>query len=36
VTYNNSSSWIRFAVTASGRWFQTAIPPGAMTTFEWK
>ncbi len=36
VTYNNSGSWIRFAVTASGRWFQTAIPPGAMTTFEWK
>src|SRR5690348_10908258 len=36
VTYNNSGSWIRFAVTASGRWFGVAIPPGAMTTFAWK
>jgi glucosylceramidase len=36
VTYNNSGSWIRFAVTASGRSFQSAIPPGAMTTFAWK
>jgi glucosylceramidase len=37
VAYNNNSeSWIRFAVTAHGRWFQAAIPPGAMTTFEWK
>ncbi|MGZ4183187.1 MAG: glycoside hydrolase family 30 protein [Solirubrobacteraceae bacterium] len=36
VTYNNSGSWIRFAVTASGRWFEAGIPPGAMTTFEWR
>jgi glucosylceramidase len=36
VTYNNSESWIRFAVTAQGRWFEAGIPPGAMTTFEWK
>jgi glucosylceramidase len=36
VTYNNSESWIRFAVTANGRWFQAGIPPGAMTTFQWK
>ena len=36
VTYNNSDAWIRFAVTAHGRWFDAGIPPGAMTTFEWK
>jgi glucosylceramidase len=36
VTYNNSGSWIRFAVSASGQWFEAGIPPGAMTTFEWK
>jgi glucosylceramidase len=36
VTYNDSASWIRFAVAANGRWFQAGIPPGAMTTFEWK
>jgi glucosylceramidase len=36
VTYNNSESWIRFAATAHGRWFQAGIPPGAMTTFQWK
>jgi glucosylceramidase len=36
VTYNNAESWIRFAVTANGRSFEAAIPPGAMTTFQWK
>jgi glucosylceramidase len=36
VTYNNSGSWIRFAVTSSGRWFEAGIPPGAMTTFGWR
>ena len=36
VAYNNSGSWIRFAVSANGRWFEAGIPPGAMTTFEWR
>jgi glucosylceramidase len=36
VTYNNSESWVRFAVTANGRWFEAGSPPGAMTTFEWR
>jgi glucosylceramidase len=36
VAYNNSGSWIRFAVTSGGKSFEAAMPPWAMTTFMWR